>query len=95
MPRCGGGCSTKIAAEHQRSINAHKLITGQDNLLADNPGAGPGRCSTVSRTWEPLNHLQVEPVAALPAPATTKSWYSAGILLTMNGFWPARLRNSG
>jgi phosphoenolpyruvate carboxylase len=23
----------KIAAEHQRSINAHKLSTGQDNLV--------------------------------------------------------------
>ena len=49
----------KIAAEHERSINAHELITGQDDLLADNPALAR---SVFNRFpyLEPLNHLQVE-----------------------------------
>ena len=59
----------KIAAEHQRSINAHKLITGQDNLLADNPALAR---SVFNRFpyLEPLNHLQVE-LCGATAPVTT------------------------
>lgn len=42
----------KIVDEHGRTIAMHKLITGQDNLLADNP-RWRGRCSTASRTSSP------------------------------------------
>lgn len=38
-----------IRAEHERTIRMHGLVTGQDDLLADNPAlASPG--STGSRT---------------------------------------------
>ena len=40
----------KIVAGHQRIIAMHKLITGQDDLLADNPALAV-RCSTGSHTW--------------------------------------------
>ena len=49
----------KIVAEHERTIRMHKLITGQDDLLADNPALAR---SVFNRFpyLEPLNHLQVE-----------------------------------
>ena len=49
----------KIVAEHDRTIRMHKLITGQDDLLADNPALAR---SVFNRFpyLEPLNHLQVE-----------------------------------
>ena len=37
----------KIQSEHERTIRMHKLITGHDDLLADNPA----RFSTDSRIW--------------------------------------------
>ncbi|HUB55910.1 MAG TPA: phosphoenolpyruvate carboxylase [Mycobacterium sp.] len=82
----------KIAAEHQRSINAHKLITGKDDLLADNP--------TLARSvfnrfpyLEPLNHLQVELLRRYRS-GDDDELVQRGILLTMNGLASA-LRNSG
>ena len=49
----------KIVDEHRRTIRMHKLITGQDDLLADNPSLAR---SVFNRFpyLEPLNHLQVE-----------------------------------
>ena len=49
----------KIVDEHERTIAMHKLITGQDDLLADNPALAR---SVFNRFpyLEPLNHLQVE-----------------------------------
>ena len=49
----------KIVDEHERTISMHKLITGQDDLLADNPALAR---SVFNRFpyLEPLNHLQVE-----------------------------------
>ena len=49
----------KIVDEHQRTIRMHKLITGHDDLLADNPALAR---SVFNRFpyLEPLNHLQVE-----------------------------------
>ena len=49
----------KIVAEHDRTIAMHKLITGHDDLLADNPALAR---SVFNRFpyLEPLNHLQVE-----------------------------------
>jgi phosphoenolpyruvate carboxylase len=82
----------KIAAEHQRSINAHKLITGQDNLLADNPSLAR---SVFNRFpyLEPLNHLQVELLRRYRS-GDDDELVQRGILLTMNGLASA-LRNSG
>jgi phosphoenolpyruvate carboxylase len=82
----------KITAEHQRSINAHKLITGQDNLLADNPALAR---SVFNRFpyLEPLNHLQVELLRRYRS-GDDDELVKRGILLTMNGLASA-LRNSG
>jgi phosphoenolpyruvate carboxylase len=82
----------KIAAEHRRSINAHKLITGQDNLLADNPSLAR---SVFNRFpyLEPLNHLQVELLRRYRS-GDDDELVQRGILLTMNGLASA-LRNSG
>ncbi len=82
----------KITAEHQRSINAHKLITGQDNLLADNPSLAR---SVFNRFpyLEPLNHLQVELLRRYRS-GDDDELVQRGILLTMNGLASA-LRNSG
>ena len=82
----------KIAAEHQRSINAHKLITGQDNLLADNPALAR---SVFNRFpyLEPLNHLQVVLLRRYRS-GDDAELVQRGILLTMNGLASA-LRNSG
>jgi phosphoenolpyruvate carboxylase len=82
----------KIAAEHQRSINAHKLITGQDDLLADNPSLAR---SVFNRFpyLEPLNHLQIELLRHYRS-GDDDELVQRGILLTMNGLASA-LRNSG
>jgi phosphoenolpyruvate carboxylase len=82
----------KLSAEHQRSINAHKLITGQDNLLADNPALAR---SVFNRFpyLEPLNHLQVELLRRYRS-GDDDELVQRGILLTMNGLASA-LRNSG
>ncbi|UQX09286.1 phosphoenolpyruvate carboxylase [Candidatus Mycobacterium methanotrophicum] len=82
----------KIAAERQRSINAHKLITGQDDLLEDNPSLAR---SVFNRFpyLEPLNHLQVELLRRYRA-GEDDELVQRGILLTMNGLASA-LRNSG
>ena len=82
----------KIAGEHQRSIEAHQLITGQDNLLADNPSLAR---SVFNRFpyLEPLNHLQVELLRRYRS-GDDDELVQRGILLTMNGLASA-LRNSG
>jgi len=82
----------KILAEHQRTIAMHKLITGQDDLLADNPALAR---SVFNRFpyLEPLNHLQVELLRQYRAGATDEKT-QRGILLTMSGLATA-LRNSG
>jgi phosphoenolpyruvate carboxylase len=82
----------KIAAEHERTIRMHKLITGQDDLLADNPALAR---SVFNRFpyLEPLNHLQVELLRRYRS-GDTDELVERGILLTMNGLATA-LRNSG
>ena len=82
----------KILAEHHRTIAMHKLITGQDDLLADNPALAR---SVFNRFpyLEPLNHLQVELLRQYRAGATDEKT-QRGILLTMSGLATA-LRNSG
>ncbi len=82
----------KIATEHERTIRMHKLITGQDDLLADNPALAR---SVFNRFpyLEPLNHLQVELLRRYRS-GDTDELVQRGILLTMSGLATA-LRNSG
>jgi len=82
----------KIVEEHRRTIAMHKLITGQDNLLADNPALAR---SVFNRFpyLEPLNHLQVELLRRYRS-GDDDELVQRGILLTMNGLASA-LRNSG
>jgi phosphoenolpyruvate carboxylase len=82
----------KIVDEHRRTIAMHKLITGQEDLLADNP--------TLARSvfnrfpyLEPLNHLQVELLRRYRS-GDDDELVQRGILLTMNGL-ASGLRNSG
>ncbi|MEW5811686.1 MAG: phosphoenolpyruvate carboxylase [Actinomycetota bacterium] len=82
----------KIADEHERTIRMHKLITGQDDLLADNPALAR---SVFNRFpyLEPLNHLQVELLRRYRS-GDEDELVQRGILLTMSGLATA-LRNSG
>jgi phosphoenolpyruvate carboxylase len=82
----------KIVAEHDRTIKMHRLITGQDDLLADNPALAR---SVFNRFpyLEPLNHLQVELLRRFRA-GDEDELVQRGILLTMSGLATA-LRNSG
>lgn len=82
----------KIVDEHRRTIEMHKLITGQDDLLADNPALAR---SVFNRFpyLEPLNHLQVELLRRYRS-GDDDELVQRGILLTMNGLASA-LRNSG
>ena len=82
----------KILAEHDRTIRMHKLITGHDDLLADNPSLAR---SVFNRFpyLEPLNHLQVELLRRYRS-GDTDELVQRGILLTMSGLATA-LRNSG
>lgn len=81
----------QIAAERDRTIAVHKLITGGD-LLADNPALAR---SVFNRFpyLEPLNHLQVELLRRYRG-GDDDERVRSGILLTMNGLASA-LRNSG
>ncbi|HVQ50627.1 MAG TPA: phosphoenolpyruvate carboxylase, partial [Mycobacterium sp.] len=82
----------KILDEHQRTIRMHKLITEQDDLLADNPSLAR---SVFNRFpyLEPLNHLQVELLRRYRS-GDDDELVQRGILLTMSGLATA-LRNSG
>ena len=82
----------KICAEHERTIRMHKLVTGQDDLLADNPALAR---SVFNRFpyLEPLNHLQVELLRRYRS-GDDDDLVQRGILLTMSGLASA-LRNSG
>lgn len=82
----------KIVDEQERTIRMHKLITGQDDLLADNPSLAR---SVFNRFpyLEPLNHLQVELLRRYRS-GDDDELVQRGILLTMSGLATA-LRNSG
>ena len=82
----------KIVDEHERTIRMHKLITGHDDLLADNPALAR---SVFNRFpyLEPLNHLEVE-LLRRHRSGDTDELVQRGILLTMSGLASA-LRNSG
>jgi phosphoenolpyruvate carboxylase len=82
----------KIVAEHDKTIKMLRLITGNDDLLADNPALAR---SVFNRFpyLEPLNHLQVELLRRFRA-GDEEELVQRGILLTMSGLATA-LRNSG
>ncbi|MBX9982575.1 MAG: phosphoenolpyruvate carboxylase [Mycobacterium gordonae] len=82
----------KIVDEHHRTIAMYKRITGQEDLLADNPALAR---SVFNRFpyLEPLNHLQVELLRRYRS-GEDDELVQRGILLTMNGLASA-LRNSG
>lgn len=82
----------KIVAEHGRTIRMHALITGQEDLLVDNPSLAR---SVFNRFpyLEPLNHLQVELLRRYRS-GDDDELVQRGILLTMSGLATA-LRNSG
>lgn len=82
----------KIVDEHARTLRMHSLITGQDDLLADNPSLAR---SVFNRFpyLEPLNHLQVELLRRYRS-GDEDELVQRGILLTMSGLATA-LRNSG
>ncbi|MGA5466187.1 phosphoenolpyruvate carboxylase [Mycobacterium sp. NPDC050041] len=82
----------KIVAEHDRTIRMLSLITGHDDLLADNPSLAR---SVFNRFpyLEPLNHLQVELLRRYRS-GDDDELVQRGILLTMSGLATA-LRNSG
>jgi phosphoenolpyruvate carboxylase len=82
----------RIAAEHERTVDALLAITGRTSLLGDNP--------TLERSirnrfpyLDPLNHLQVELLRRHRAGQTDERTRRA-IHLTINGL-AAGLRNSG
>ena len=82
----------KIVAEHDKTIAMHQLITGHEDLLADNPALAR---SVFNRFpyLEPLNHLQVELLRRYRS-GDEDELVQRGILLTMSGLATA-LRNSG
>ncbi len=81
-----------IRAEYRRTIAMHKLVTGHEDLLADNPALAR---SVFNRFpyLEPLNHLQVELLRRYRG-GEDDELVKRGILLTMSGLASA-LRNSG
>jgi len=82
----------KIVAEHERTIAMHRLITGQDNLLADNTALARSIFNRFPYL-EPLNHLQVELLRRYRS-GDDDELVKRSILLTMSGLATA-LRNSG
>jgi phosphoenolpyruvate carboxylase len=82
----------KIADEHRRTIAMYKLVTGHEDLLADNPALAR---SVFNRFpyLEPLNHLQVELLRRYRS-GDDADLVQRAILLTMSGLATA-LRNSG
>ncbi|NLE82849.1 MAG: phosphoenolpyruvate carboxylase [Rhodococcus sp.] len=82
----------KIAAEHERTIEMYRLVTGNESLFADNPGLGRSVHNRFPYL-EPLNHLQVELLRRFRS-GDDSDQVRRGIQLTMNGLATA-LRNSG
>ncbi|MFQ6394103.1 phosphoenolpyruvate carboxylase [Nocardia sp. KC 131] len=81
-----------IGDEHARTIRMHAAITGNDQLLADNPSLAESIHNRFPYL-EPLNQMQVELLRRLRA-GDDSELVKRGILLTMNGLATA-LRNSG
>jgi phosphoenolpyruvate carboxylase len=82
----------RIAAEHARTLQALLAITGQANLLDDNPALARSIRNRFPYL-DPLNHLQVELLRRHRSGQTDERTRRA-IHLTINGV-AAGLRNSG
>ena len=82
----------KIVDEHARTVRTYLAITGQPDLMADNPALARSVHNRFPYL-EPLNHLQVELLRRLRAGEDSDE-VRRGIQLTMNGLATA-LRNSG
>jgi phosphoenolpyruvate carboxylase len=82
----------RIAAEHARSVRAFCAITGQGELLYDNPSLARSIRNRFPYL-DPLNHVQVELLRRYRAGQTDERTKRA-IHLTINGL-AAGLRNSG
>jgi phosphoenolpyruvate carboxylase len=82
----------QIAEEHERSIRMLRLITGDDELLADNPSLARSIRNRFPYL-EPLHHLQVEMLRRRRA-GDDDELTRRNIQLTINGVATA-LRNSG
>ncbi len=83
----------KIVDEHARTVRTYLAITGQPDLMADNPALARSVHNRFPYL-EPLNHLQVELLRRLRAGEDSDEVRRGGIQLTMNGLATA-LRNSG
>ncbi|GAA5059673.1 phosphoenolpyruvate carboxylase [Nocardia callitridis] len=81
-----------IRAEHERTARMHAAITGNDQLLADNPSLAESIHNRFPYL-EPLNQMQVALLRRLRG-GDDSELVKRGILLTMNGLATA-LRNSG
>ncbi|MBF6213365.1 phosphoenolpyruvate carboxylase [Nocardia puris] len=81
-----------IRDEHARTLRMHAAITGNPELLADNPSLAESIHNRFPYL-EPLNQMQVELLRRLRS-GDDSELVKRGILLTMNGLATA-LRNSG
>jgi phosphoenolpyruvate carboxylase len=82
----------RIRDEWQRTVKAVQMITGQESLLADNPGLARSIRDRLPYL-DPLNHLQLE-LLRRHRGGKSDDRVQRGIHLTINGI-AAGLRNSG
>jgi phosphoenolpyruvate carboxylase len=82
----------KITAEHERSVRMLLAVTGDDQLLADNPALARSIRNRFPYL-EPLHHLQVE-MLRRRREGDDDELVNRCIQLTINGIATA-LRNSG
>jgi phosphoenolpyruvate carboxylase len=82
----------QITAEHERTTRMFRAVTGDDELLADNPSLARSIRNRFPYL-EPLHHLQVEMLRRRRA-GDDDELTRRNILLTINGIATA-LRNSG
>jgi phosphoenolpyruvate carboxylase len=87
-----GTVFAKIAAEHQRAVHWHGVITGSTNLLADNPSLARSIANRFAYL-DPLHILQVSLLKRFRS-GDTEERVTRGIQLTLNGI-ATGLRNSG
>jgi phosphoenolpyruvate carboxylase len=82
----------RIAAEHERAVHWHGVITGSTNLLADNPSLARSIANRFAYL-DPLHILQVSLLKRFRS-GDTEERVTRGIQLTLNGI-ATGLRNSG
>jgi phosphoenolpyruvate carboxylase len=90
--KLGKAIFTRIQQEHERTLRNLFVITGQKNLLQNNPTLARSLRNRMPYI-DPLNHLQVELIGRLRAGGGNDEIRRA-IHMTINGI-AAGLRNSG